>query len=42
MEDSHLACLDFGGQSEESTNSERSDPPLAAFAVFDGHVSEQR
>lgn len=48
MEDSHVACLDLRKASETAASIESSSPPaaataggvppVAAFAVFDGHV----
>lgn len=40
MEDSHLACLDLGG--EGSTAAVDPSKKIAAFAVFDGHVRETK
>lgn len=50
MEDSHLVCLDLKGDVRSSssdgdhnggrtTATENAEAPIAAFAVFDGHVS---
>lgn len=43
MEDSHLACLDLNGK-DSTTPTAAADPAkkIAAFAVFDGHVSRKK
>ena len=48
MEDSHLACVDLGGVSSAKSEAPMKPEPasspsssvIAAFAVFDGHVSD--
>lgn len=47
MEDSHLACLDLrrgksNRQGAGGTSAGTTDQCIAAFAVFDGHVSRHR